>query len=93
MFVHMSIHHPRAGQEQALIDSMHRYGQAMQAHPGFQRAHALRDQDSGRLVGLAIWDSERAWSDARTAMQAAIENDDFDAWEVEPPTVFHMDEV
>ena len=93
MFVHMSIHTPRAGQEQALIDSMHRYSQAMQGHPGYPRAHALRDRDSGRLVGLAIWDSESAWSAARPAMQAAIEKDDFDAWEIEPPTVFHMDEV
>ena len=93
MFVHMSIHHPRAGQEQALIDSMHRFGQAMRGHPGFQRAHTLRDQDSGQLIGLAIWDSEGAWSDARPAMQAAVEHDDFNAWEVEPPTVFHMEEV
>ena len=93
MFVHMSIHSPRAGQEPALIDSMHRFGRAMHGQPGFQRAHTLHDRDSGKLVGLAIWDSEADWAAARAAMQAAIEHDDFDAWEFEPPTVFHMDEV
>lgn len=35
MFVHMSIHKPRAGKEALLIDSMHRFGKAMEGRPVF----------------------------------------------------------
>mgnify|MGYP001556722896 CR=1 FL=1 len=55
MFVHLSIHHPRKGREQELIDSMHRFGAAAQGARGFHEAHTLRDAASGTLVGLAVW--------------------------------------
>ena len=44
MFVHMSIHRPKPGKEELLIDSMHRFGAAMQGADGFQWAHALKDE-------------------------------------------------
>ena len=93
MFVHMSIHRPRPGKEDLLIDSMHRFGAAMKSQPGLQQAHTLREQRTGRLIGLAIWDSKENWFDARPAMTEAVKHDDFDAWEEEPPEVFHLVEV
>jgi len=93
VFVHMSIHYPRESQEDLLVDSMHRFGAAIKGHPGLQRVHTLREQRTGRLVGVAIWDSKEAWFAARPAMLAAVENDDFDTWEERPPDVYHLEEV
>ena len=92
MFVHMSIHYPRDGKEDQLTGSMHRFGEAMKDQPGFREAHTLRDEDTGRLIGLAIWDSKELWQKARPAMWAAVEDDDFEAWELRPPEIFHLHE-
>ena len=42
MIVHMSIHTPKPGKEQDLIDSMHRFGAAGAGQPGFIEARTLR---------------------------------------------------
>ena len=58
MFVHMSIHYPKLKKEQLLIDSMHRFGKAMEGKEGLIAAHTTKDEDTGRLIGLAIWNSK-----------------------------------
>ena len=93
MFVHVSIHHPRPGKEELVIDSMHRFGQAIQGQPGLQQVHTLREQRSGRLVIMAMWDSKDAWFGARQVMMDTVEDDDFDAWEERPVEVYHLDQV
>jgi len=94
MFVAIGIHtHPKKGKEELLIDSMHRFGAAMKGKPGYQRAHALRDPESGALIGLAIWDSKADWEAAHPAMLEAIKDDPFEEWEDQPPTVYHLEEV
>ena len=93
MFAHLSIHHAKPGQEAALIDSMHRFGAAMQGQPGFQQAYTLRDGRTGTLVGLALWDSREAMVAARPAMADAVVNDAFDAWEEGESEVFHLEAV
>jgi heme-degrading monooxygenase HmoA len=93
MFVHMSIHHPRPGKEELLIDSMHRFGEAMKNRPGLQQAQTLKDQKTGHLIGLAIWDTKEAWLKARPAMLEAVKDDDFESWEEEPPVVYHLEVV
>jgi heme-degrading monooxygenase HmoA len=92
MFVHLSIHHPRKGREQELIDSMHRFGAASRGAPGFREAHTLRDAASGTLVGLAVWDDEASWRDGVEAMRAAVADDPFEKWEERDPEVFHLTE-
>ena len=81
MIIHMSIHTPRPGKEPELIASMHRFGAAGRGQPGFIEALTLRDRRSGRLVGMARWESEAAWRTGVEAMHAAVENDPFDEWE------------
>ena len=84
MFVNMSIHRPHADKERFLIESMHRYGEAAKAQPGLVSVHTLKDENTGELVGLAIWASKEAFLAARPALMMATEKDDFDAWEKEP---------
>ena len=93
MIVHMSIHTPKPGKEQDLIDSMHRFGAAGAGQPGFIDAKALRDTRSGRLVGMARWEDESSWRAGVELMRAAIDDDPFDEWEAEEPEVFLLDEV
>jgi len=93
MFVHMSIHTPRKGKERDLIESMHRFGNSVRGKPGCRLIHSLKDQKTGRLIGLAIWDSKEEWLAQRPVMEAAVEGDPFEEWEFDDPEVFHLDEV
>jgi len=92
MIVHMSIHTPKPGMEQALIDSMHRFGAAAAGLPGFIDARTLRDRRSGRLVGMARWEDEASWRTGVEAMRAAVEDDPFDEWEAMEAEVFLLEE-
>jgi len=93
MFVHMSIHRPKPGKEEFLIDSMHRFGAAMQGADGFQWAHALKDETSGSLIGLSIWDSKEQWQETHPKIAEAVKDDPFEEWENNPPEVFRLNVV
>jgi heme-degrading monooxygenase HmoA len=93
MFVQLSIHYPKPGKEKMLIDSMHRFGQAVKTQPGLREVHTLRDQKSSCLVGLAVWDSKESMVAARPVMAKAIEGDDFDSWEDKPIISLHLEET
>ena len=43
--------------------------------------HTLKDEKSGRLVGLAIWDSKEQMIAQRSVMMETTKDDDFDLWE------------
>ncbi len=90
MFVHMSIHSVKEEYEEQLIASMHRFGAAMKDQAGHISAHTLKDESTGKLIGLAMWGSKEEWEAARPAMYAAVEGDDFDTWESAPTKVFHL---
>ena len=93
MFVHMAIHRPKPGKEKFLIESMHRFGAAMQGSDGLNQVHALQDESTGALIGLAIWDSKEHWQAAYLKMLEAVKDDTFEEWEDNSPEVFHLDEV
>ncbi|MCZ7586467.1 MAG: hypothetical protein M5R36_25795 [Deltaproteobacteria bacterium] len=88
MFVHLSIHAPREGKTDLLIDSMHRFGAAIRDKPGCRMVNTLKDEKTGKLIGLAIWDSKEQMLAARPAMAEAVKDDPFDEWESAPPEVF-----
>lgn len=93
MFVHISIHHPKPGAEDALIDSMHRFGAALKGAPGLISVHTLQDAQAGVLVGLALWESREAMMASIHLARAATENDPFDEWEMEDVQGFRLTEV
>ncbi len=93
MFVHMSIQYPKPEKEQFLIDSMHRFGKAMEGKKGLIMAHTTKDEDTGQLVGLAIWESKDDWLAARQAMIDAVKDDPFEEWELKDPDVFHLNVI
>ena len=69
---------------------MHRYGEAAKLQKGLKEVYTLKDGKSGKLVGIAIWDSEESYLAARPALSNVTAKDDFDAWEAEPPTVHRL---
>ena len=83
MFYHVSIHHPKPGQRDALIDSMHRYGAALRNAPGLISVQTLHDAEQDVLMGLAIWESREAWQASVHLARAAVADDPFDEWEAE----------
>jgi len=93
MIVHLSIHTPKPGSEQDLIDSMHRFGAAGAGQPGFVEAKTLRDQRTGRLVGMARWEDEESWRVGVEAMRTAVAYDPFDEWEAADVEGFFLEEV
>ncbi len=64
--IHLSIHTPKPGKEQDLIDSEHCFGAAGAGQPGFVEAKTLRDRRTGRLVGMARREDEALWEAAET---------------------------
>ncbi len=92
-YVQLSIHSPRPGKEALVIDSMHRFQTAIKNKPGMKSATTFKDRKSGRLVGIAIWDSWESMNSARPAMVESTKNDRFDEWEESEMETFQLDEV
>ena len=89
----MSIHFPKEGKEKYLIDSMHRFGNAMKGKRGLIMAHTTKDENTNRFIGLAIWESKDDWLAARPAMAEAVKDDPFEEWELKEPDVFHLNVI
>jgi len=89
----MSIHFPKEGKEKYLIDSMHRFGDAMKGKKGLIMAHTTKDEDTNRLIGIAVWESKVDWLAARPAMVEAVKDDSFEEWELKEPDVFHLNVI
>ena len=60
------------------MDSMHRYGEAAKRQKGLVSIHTLKEESTGELFGLAVWDSESSYQSARPALMKATEGDDFE---------------
>ncbi|WP_062306546.1 antibiotic biosynthesis monooxygenase family protein [Demequina subtropica] len=84
MYILMSVHHPHPEHRDALIESMHRYGDAIRGMPGLREIHTLADQDSQRLVGLAIFDSREDFERLAPIARTAVAEDPFAVWEERP---------
>ena len=72
---------------------MHRYAETAKSQKGIVSVHTLKAENAEQLVGLAIWDTEESYLDARPALMKATEGDDFDAWEKEPVRGFKLKPV
>jgi hypothetical protein len=67
-----------------------RVDQAAAGAPGLVEIGAWQDHGSGRLVGIAQWESEDAYRAAADGIFAAVADDPFDEWWERPPDVLHL---
>lgn len=93
MFFHVSIHHPKPGKRDALIDSMHRFGDAITGAPGLVSVQTLYDEQQDVLMGLAIWESQEAWQASVHLAREAVRDDPFDEWEAQDVQGFRFLDV
>lgn len=79
----VSIHSPKAEHRRAVIDSMSRYSRVARTQSGLVWT-GIVDDDSGRLVGVAVWDSRDSAEAARPALMAEVGDDPFAEWDNQP---------
>ena len=92
MYVQLSIHRPREGKKHLVVDSMHRFQNSIKGKPGLISATTYKDRKTGRLVGIAVWDSQDSMIAARPAMVESTKNDRFEEWEESEMETFQLDE-
>jgi quinol monooxygenase YgiN len=93
MLVHVAIHTPKPERIDDLIASMQRFAAAGRSQAGLLEVHTMRDAESGKLLGLAIWESREAFDQGVQAMRTAVENDPFLEWEDTTPEVYLFEDV
>lgn len=90
MFVHLAVHYPKPEYADDLLASMQRVDKAAEGAPGLIQMGAWRDERSGRLVGLAIWESQDAFQAAAERIFQVVADDPFDLWFERQPDIFHL---
>lgn len=93
MYAVISVHTPKPEYRDELIDSMHRFGAALQGQPGLVGAHTLAETDGNRLIGLAMFETREAAQAAMPIANQAVADDDFDLWEAQETEGFRVIEV
>jgi heme-degrading monooxygenase HmoA len=90
MFIHLAVHYPKPEYAGELLASMRRVDKAAQGSPGLVQIAAWRDELSGRLVGLAMWESAEAYQASAERIFQVVADEPFDLWFERPPDVFHL---
>jgi len=93
MLAHLAIHTPKPERIDDLIASMQRFAAVGRSQAGLHEVHTMRDAKSGKLLGLAIWESREAFDQGVEAMRTAVENDPFLDWEDTNPEVYLFEDV
>ncbi len=94
MFAHLSIHYPKPEHVDDVLASMQRVAEAAQGAPGLISIGPWRDARSGRVVGLALWESPEAFEAAMPGIFAALPDEDPDGdWEERPTDGFRLTPV
>ena len=77
MYVVMGVDHPKPGMEKALLDVQERFGKAQQGHRGLISAFIWKDDTTGVIIGISLWDTKSDYDAARPDMDKALEGSDF----------------
>ena len=77
MYVIMGVHHPKPGMEKALLEVQERFGKARQGHKGLISAFIWKDDTTGVLIGITLWDTKEDYDAARPDMDKALGGADF----------------
>lgn len=73
----MGVHHVKPGMEKSLLEVQERFGKAQQGHRGLISAFIWKDDKTGVLIGLTLWDTKEDYDEARPDMDKAVEGADF----------------
>ncbi|WP_298804124.1 antibiotic biosynthesis monooxygenase [uncultured Pseudokineococcus sp.] len=79
----VSVHSPRPEHRPAVLDSMQRYSRRAREQEGLVWTGVV-DDESGRFVGVAVWESAEAARAAAPALMAEVGDDPFTTWDQQP---------
>jgi quinol monooxygenase YgiN len=79
----VSVHSPRPEHRTAVLDSMQRYSRVARQQPGLVWTGVVDDQ-GGRFVGVAVWETVEAAHAATPALLAEVGGDPFATWDEQP---------
>ncbi len=82
-FAVVSVHSPLPEHRAAVLDSMQRYSRVAREQPGLVWTGVV-DDDSGRFVGVAVWESADAARAASAALLREVGDDPFSTWDAQP---------
>jgi hypothetical protein len=92
--VHLAVLTPREGRAEDLLASMRVMGGPADRHPRLRQHLIGRDRQSGRLIGITVWNSEDDWNEAVAEGRAAMAESNFDMEAIlEDGDVFVLDVV
>jgi hypothetical protein len=77
MYVIMGVHHPKPGMEKSLLEVQEKFGKAQQGHKGVISAFIWKDDATGVVIGITLWDTKEDYDAARPDMDRAIQGVDF----------------
>lgn len=80
MYLNLSTMTPNPGHEEDTAASMRRFASAARGEHGLVVCSTFKDEATGELVGIAVWESEADARAAGPAVMAAVADDDFDTW-------------
>ncbi len=65
LYASVGIHHPKSPKDEAaLLASMRSLGEAMKQHKGLIVTTAVKDEEAGMLIGIAVWSSKKEFQAA-----------------------------
>ena len=72
---------------------MHRFGAAISRLECHHWNSTMRNEKTGMLVGIALWDSKENMLASLPVMEDAVKNDDFKQRDVSVPETFYLHET
>jgi hypothetical protein len=77
VYVITGVHHAKPGMEKALLETLEKFGDAERGHSGLITAFVWKDDGTGVLLGVTLWDTKDDYDAARPDMDKALEGTDW----------------
>jgi quinol monooxygenase YgiN len=90
MFLFYAVHYPQPEKEELLIEAMREFGEVIRRQPGLFFVDTFRDPENGKLIALALWESQEAF---QASWPALVQDAPSDEWEVKPREVHLLNSV
>jgi hypothetical protein len=84
MYVRIGIHYPSVGKETFAFDALRKFQETQMRHKGLISIHALRDEETNVVVGLAIWGSKESYLAVREKIDKARRDLKFEQYDDRP---------
>ncbi len=92
-YLSLAIHYPKPEHVDDLLAAMHQLNDALQGTPGLLQIGAWREESSGSIVAISIWESQERFQAALGQISAAVADAPFSEWEDRPRELLRAEEI